>query len=50
VTRFDEQIDEIERWHGSEIVGFSAARLCAEAREAELNQAIAKTSWPRISI
>jgi len=40
VTRFNEQLDEIERWRGSEIVGFSAARLRAEAREAELNQAI----------
>ncbi len=40
VTRFNEQIDEIERWRSSEIVGFSAARLRAEAREAELNQAI----------
>jgi hypothetical protein len=40
VTRLNEQVDEIERWRGSEIVGFSAARLRAEAREAELNQAI----------
>jgi hypothetical protein len=40
VTRFNEQIDEIERWRSSEIVGFSAARLRAEAHEAELNQAI----------
>jgi hypothetical protein len=40
VTRFNEQMDEIERWRSSEIVGFSAARLRAEAREAELNQAI----------
>ncbi len=40
VTRFNEQIDEIEGWRSSEIVGFSAARLRAEAREAELNQAI----------
>jgi hypothetical protein len=40
VTRFNEQLDEIERWRGSEIVGFSAARLRAEAREVELNQAI----------
>jgi hypothetical protein len=44
VTRFNEQIDEIERWRGSEIVGFSAARLRAEAREAELNQAIVELS------
>ena len=35
---------EIERWRGSEIVGFSAARLRAEAREAELNQAIVDLS------
>src|ERR1700722_1055376 len=40
VTNFNEQIDEIERWRLSEIAGFSAARLRAEAREAELNQAI----------
>src|SRR6266478_8648021 len=40
VTRFNEQIGEIERWRTSEIVGFSAVRLRAEAREAELNQAI----------
>src|SRR6267378_4059484 len=44
VTRFNEQIDEIERWRNSEIVGFSAARLREEAREAELNQAIAELS------
>src|SRR6267154_2787037 len=44
VTRFNEQIDEIERWRSSEIVGFSAARLRAEAREAELNQAIVDLS------
>lgn len=40
VTRFNEQIDEIECWRSSQIVGFSAARLRAEARDAELNQAI----------
>ena len=44
VMRFNEQIEEIERWRSSEIVGFSAARLCAEAREAELNQAIVDLS------
>jgi len=44
VTRFNQQIDEIERWRSSEIVGFSAARLRAEAREAELNQAIVELS------
>jgi hypothetical protein len=44
VTRFNEQIDEIERWRSSEIVGFSAARLRAEAREDELKQAIVDLS------
>jgi hypothetical protein len=44
VTRFNEQIDEIERWRSSQIVGFSAARLRAEAREADLNQAIVDLS------
>jgi hypothetical protein len=44
VTRFNEQIGEIERWRSSEIVGFSATRLSAEAREAELNQAIVDLS------
>ena len=44
VTGFSEQIDEIERWRSSKIVGFSAARLRAEAREAELNQAIVDLS------
>jgi hypothetical protein len=44
VTKFNEQIEEIERWRSSEIVGFSAARLRAEAREAELNQAIVDLS------
>jgi hypothetical protein len=44
VTRFSQQMDEIERWRSSEIVGFSAARLRAEAREAELNQAIVDLS------
>jgi hypothetical protein len=44
VTGFNEQVDEIERWRGSQIVGFSAARLRAEAREAELNQAIVDLS------
>jgi hypothetical protein len=43
-TRFNEQMDEIERWRSSEIVGFSAARLRAEAREGELNQAILELS------
>jgi hypothetical protein len=40
VTKFNKQIDEIEHWRRSEIVGFSVARLRAEAREAELNRAI----------
>ena len=44
VTKFNEQIDQIERWRSSEIVGFSAARLRAEAREVELNQAIVDLS------
>jgi len=44
VTRFNKQIDEIERWRSSEIVGFSTSRLRAEAREAELNQAIVELS------
>src|SRR5712664_4582516 len=44
VTRFNEQIDEIEPWRSSEIVGFSASLLRAEAREAELNQAIVDLS------
>ena len=44
VTWLNEQIDEVERWRSSEIVGFSAARLRAEARESELNQAIVDLS------
>jgi hypothetical protein len=44
VTRFNEQINEIERWRNSEIVGFRAARLRAEAREAKLNQAVMELS------
>jgi hypothetical protein len=44
VTRFNEQVEEIEHWRSSEIVGFSAARLRAESREAELNQAIVDLS------
>jgi hypothetical protein len=42
VTMFNEQMDELERWHNSQIVGFSRVRLRAEAREAELNQAVAE--------
>jgi hypothetical protein len=44
VTGFNEQIEEIERWRGAQIVGFSTERLRAEAREAELNQAIVDLS------
>jgi hypothetical protein len=44
VTRFNEQMDEIERWRNSEIVGFSCVRIRAEAREAELNQTIVDLS------
>lgn len=44
VTRFNEQIEKIERWRSSEIVGFSAASLRAEAREAQLNHAIVELS------
>ncbi len=44
MTGFNEQIDEVERCRSSEIVGFSAARLRAEAREAELNHAIVDLS------
>jgi len=44
VTRFNEQIDEIERWRSSEIVGLSTSRLRAEAREADLNRAIVDLS------
>jgi hypothetical protein len=44
VAKFNEHINEIERWRSSEIVGFSAARLRAEAREAKLNQAIVDLS------
>jgi hypothetical protein len=44
VTWFNEQIDEVERWRGAQIVGFSAERLRTDAREAELNQAIVDLS------
>jgi hypothetical protein len=44
VTRFNEQIEEIAHWRSSVMVGFSAARLRAESREAELNQAIVDLS------
>jgi hypothetical protein len=38
--RFNEHIEQIERWKGSQLVGFSAARLRAEALEPELNAAV----------
>ena len=44
VTKFNERVEEIERWRGTVIVGFSAGRLREEAREAELNQAIVDLS------
>ncbi len=47
VTRFNEQIDEIERWRSSEIVGFSAARLRAEAREGLPRSSAWQTCWNR---
>jgi len=40
VGRFNEHIEQIERWRGSQLVGFSPARLRAEALEPELNAAI----------
>jgi hypothetical protein len=40
VARFNEHIEQIERWRGSQLVGFSATRLRAEALEPELNAAI----------
>jgi hypothetical protein len=40
VARFNEHIEQIERWRGSQLVGFSAARLRAEALEPELNAAV----------
>jgi hypothetical protein len=40
VGRFSEHIEQIERWRGSQLVGFSPARLRAEALEPELNAAI----------
>jgi len=44
VTRFNQHIEQIEQWRGSQLVGFSATRLRAEAREAELNQALVDLS------
>ena len=40
VARFNEHIKQIERWRGSQLVGFSGIRLRAEALEPELNAAI----------
>jgi len=40
VARFNQHIEQIERWRGSQLVGFSATRLRAEALEPELNAAI----------
>src|SRR5215467_13258671 len=40
VVRFNEHIEQIERWRGSQLVGFSATRLRAEALEPELNAAV----------
>ena len=40
VARFNEHIEQIERWRDSQVVGFSAMRLRAEALEPELNAAI----------
>ena len=40
VARFNQHIEQIERWRGSQLVGFSATRLRAEALEPELNAAL----------
>src|SRR6266849_5471834 len=40
VVRFNGHIEQIERWRGSQLVGFSATRLRAEALEPELNAAV----------
>ncbi len=40
VARFNQHIEQIERWRGSQLVGFSATRRRAEALEPELNAAI----------
>src|SRR5882724_11979038 len=40
VARFNVHIEQIERWRGSQPVGFSATRLRAEALEPELNAAV----------
>ena len=40
VVRFNEHIEQMERWRGSQLVGFSTTRLRAEALEPELNAAV----------
>src|SRR2546428_11024614 len=40
VARFNQHIEQIERWRRSQLVGFSATRLRAESLEPELNAAI----------
>src|SRR5260370_5989123 len=40
VARFNQHIEQIERWRRSQLSGFSATRLRAEALEPELNAAI----------
>src|SRR5260370_2172614 len=40
VVRFNGHIEQIERWRDTQLVGFSATRLRAEALEPELNTAI----------
>src|SRR6266478_3173551 len=40
VARFNVHIEQIERWRDSQLVGFGAIRLRAEALEPELNAAI----------
>ena len=40
VARFNEHIKQIERWRGSQLVGFSGIQLRAEALESELNAVI----------
>jgi len=40
VVRFNEHIEQTERWRSSQLVGFSATRLRAEALEPELNAAV----------
>jgi hypothetical protein len=40
VIQFTDHIKQIERWRGSQLVGFSATRLRAEPLEPELNAAV----------